>query len=92
MPEVFDFLDGNITGPKKNPRPLAVKAFVTGAEEWRELSSWPPATEPRSLFLHGGKRISAERPEEDSPTASFTFDLDHLHQLWADPFWLVEDV
>jgi uncharacterized protein len=74
MPEVFDFLDEYVAGRKKDHRPLSVKVFVTGAEEWRSLPSWPPATEERTFYLHGDKTVGAQPPAADSPPASFTYD------------------
>jgi putative CocE/NonD family hydrolase len=74
MPEVFDFLDEYVAGRKKDHRPLSVKVFVTGTEEWRSLPSWPPATEERTFYLHGDKMVSAQPPAANSPPASFTYD------------------
>ncbi|KAK3376575.1 galactose-binding domain-like protein [Lasiosphaeria ovina] len=74
MPEVFDFLDEYVTGRKKDHRPLSVRAFVTGAEEWRSLPSWPPATQQRSFYLHGDRTIDEQPPAADSPPTSFTYD------------------
>jgi uncharacterized protein len=74
MPEVFDFLDEYVAGRKKNHRSLSVKVFITGAEEWRSLPSWPPATEERAFYLHGDKTLGVQPPAADSPPASFTYD------------------
>ncbi|RMZ86276.1 hypothetical protein DV736_g6500, partial [Chaetothyriales sp. CBS 134916] len=74
LPEVFDFLDEYVAGRKKVHRPLSVKVFVTGAEEWRALPSWPPATEERTFHLQGDMTVGAQTPAADSPPASFTYD------------------
>jgi len=74
MPEVFDFLDEHVAGRKQDHRPLSVRVFVTGAEEWRSLPSWPPATEERTFYLHGDGTIGAQPPAADSPPASFAYD------------------
>jgi uncharacterized protein len=74
LPEVFDFLDEYVAGRKNNHRSLLVKVFVTGAEEWRSLPSWPPATEERAFYLHGDKTLSVQPPAVDSPPASFIYD------------------
>ena len=39
-----------------------VRVFVTGAEEWRELPSWPPAGQERRWFLGGGTLEVAAGP------------------------------
>jgi putative CocE/NonD family hydrolase len=74
MPEVFDFLDEYVAGRKKNHRSPPVKVFVTGAEEWRPLPSWPPATEERAFYFHGDRTVDVQPPAADSPPASFTYD------------------
>ncbi|KAI0126031.1 X-Pro dipeptidyl-peptidase-domain-containing protein [Xylariales sp. AK1849] len=73
MPEVFAFLDEHVAGRKKDHRPLAVKLFVTGAEEWRELPVWPPATQPRTFYLQDEQSLVAQHPRSDAPPASFTY-------------------
>lgn len=74
LPEVFEFLDEHIAGEEKTDyRSLPVKVFVTGADEWRLLPSWPPATEDVVFYLHGDGAIDTKRPAADSQSMSFTF-------------------
>ena len=40
------------TGP---PRPERVRVFVTGAQQWRSLPDWPPATTDRTWHLAPGR-------------------------------------
>jgi putative CocE/NonD family hydrolase len=37
----------------------AATVFVTGANEWRDFDDWPPATEPRELFLTAEHGLTA---------------------------------
>lgn len=74
LPEVFEFLDEYVVGGKTDNRPLPVKVFVTGAQEWRALPSWPPATEERVFYIHGDMTVGTQRPAAGSSSASFTFD------------------
>jgi len=74
IPEVLDFLDEYVAGRRKDHRPLPAKIFVTGAEEWRHLPSWPPATENRVFYLNADKTIGEQIPAADSPSASFLYD------------------
>ena len=74
MPEVFDFLDEYVAGRKKDHRSLSAKVFVTGAEEWRSLPSWPPDTQERAFYLNGDKTLGLLLPAADSPPVSFTYD------------------
>jgi putative CocE/NonD family hydrolase len=40
-----------------------VSVFVMGADEWRELASWPPPSTPLTLHLDGGRRLSGQPAE-----------------------------
>ena len=74
IPEVLEFLDEYVAGRKKDHRPLPVKVFVTGVDEWRSLESWPPATKDRIFYLHGDKTLQPNAITTDSPSLSFTYD------------------
>lgn len=65
--------------PAGEPR---VHAFVTGANRWQELDSWPPAGSSMTLYLrassransiNGDGRLSEEPPESEHPDV-FTYD------------------
>ena len=75
--EVFDFLDENVAGRKRDnrPPPQPVKVFVTGAEEWQYLPAWPPLTAQRTYYLGGDHSLAATKtPPVSVSTISFTFD------------------
>ncbi|KAH8660558.1 X-Pro dipeptidyl-peptidase-domain-containing protein [Xylariales sp. PMI_506] len=74
MPEVFEFMEEHVAGRTENHRADSLRVFVTGAEEWRSLPSWPPATEERTFYLHGDLTIGTETPAGDAPAASFIYD------------------
>ncbi|KAH8657706.1 X-Pro dipeptidyl-peptidase-domain-containing protein [Xylariales sp. PMI_506] len=75
MPEVFNFFDEHVAKRRENHRPVPVKMYVTGAEEWREMPDWPPAeTKPRMFFLHSDHSLAAEPPHTDEEDNSFIFD------------------
>lgn len=43
--------------------------FVTGSNEWKKFSSWPPqGTAEKNLYFHSGGKLSFEKPAE---TASY---------------------
>ena len=62
MTESLDWLGEHLAGTGHRQRPSPVRIYVTGAKEWRHLSTWPPATHERVLYLqpHGG--LSDVRP------------------------------
>jgi putative CocE/NonD family hydrolase len=67
------FYQANIEAPffnhflKDKPDPKLSEAYVfeTGTNRWRQFDRWPPAqAEPRSLYFHGGGRLTFESPTE----------------------------
>ena len=74
MAEALDWFAEHLSGTSDRRRPSPVRIFVTGAEEWRHLATWPPPTEERVLYLqpHGGLK-EAVPPPRSTPTA-FTYD------------------
>jgi putative CocE/NonD family hydrolase len=54
-----------------------VRAFVMGANRWRDLDDWPPAgTTPRRLHLHAGGVLDERAPGPAEPS-TFVLDPDH---------------
>lgn len=72
----FDaYADGN--GADRAPR-LPVRAWMSGAGQWRELTEWPPAgTQPRILHFRAGGGLTAARPADDGMLTVFTYDPAH---------------
>jgi len=72
----LDFLDrylrGVPAGPGREPR---VRAFVMGENRWRSSDVWPlPGTEPVSLYLSSGRRLSKSAPSEKDASSRFPSD------------------
>ena len=57
----------------RDPR-RPVRIHVGGADEWRDLESWPPPTAPQTLFLGGEGRLSTEPQDGTDATTTFTYD------------------
>ncbi|KAH8646172.1 X-Pro dipeptidyl-peptidase-domain-containing protein [Xylariales sp. PMI_506] len=56
-------------------RKSAVRIFVTGAQEWRELPSWPPPNRTsHELFLGPAHHLLQEKATVDATDSVFTFD------------------
>jgi putative CocE/NonD family hydrolase len=61
-------------------RPDPVRVFVTGAEQWRGMPAWPPATTDRTWYLAGAGYYAGAGVLRDSPapegggTTSFRYD------------------
>jgi uncharacterized protein len=67
------YADGNEAA--RFPRRWPVRAWVSGAQQWRELPDWPPAdTVPTAFHLQAGGRLTSARPEGDGVATVFTYD------------------
>jgi uncharacterized protein len=63
----FPFFRNFLKG-EGNPNLPEAYVFLTGANEWRKESQWPPANaKAQNLYLQGGGKLSWELPLEDSP-------------------------
>ncbi|KAJ5727151.1 hypothetical protein N7493_004971 [Penicillium malachiteum] len=76
MPEIMEFLAQNLAKDGEYSRSRA-QIFVTGAEKWYSLSTWPPQTSLKFLYLQEDNGIGAEKPAEEAIPASFIFDPLH---------------
>ena len=56
------------------PRPDRVRVFVTGAQAWRGLPDWPPATHDRTWYLAPAGRLDGDRPTDPYAATSFRYD------------------
>ncbi|CEJ59526.1 hypothetical protein PMG11_08147 [Penicillium brasilianum] len=72
-PDILDFLSEHLAknGKYKNP---PARIFVTGSEEWRSMPTWPPSTQPKTLYLQEGNCLGSKKPVQDVSPGTFTFD------------------
>ncbi|KAJ5938231.1 hypothetical protein N7454_004573 [Penicillium verhagenii] len=73
IPEILDFFGEHVAKNGKYGRSRA-RIFVTGAEEWREMPTWPPNTDSKTLYLQDSIELDAEKPAQDASPTSFVFD------------------
>ncbi|MFI6624489.1 CocE/NonD family hydrolase [Streptomyces sp. NPDC050528] len=65
--EALDFGLAHARGERPSDR-APVRLFVTGAETWRDVPSWPPpGYAPQRLHLHPAGALSADPPPESAP-------------------------
>lgn len=74
MAETFSWIEKHLSRRIEEARKTQVRVFVTGAEEWRDLQKWPPASKPLELFLQPGEKLSQDQPTDAKATSTFTFD------------------
>ena len=52
--------------------------FVTGSNQWKKFSAWPPAeTESKNLYLHPNGKLAFEKPSANSSFSEYVSDPNH---------------
>ncbi len=64
------YLKGNPSLLRRQP----VRLYVMGADEWRELESWPPPARETPYFLQGAGGLSTEQPAADASPDHYRYD------------------
>ncbi len=64
------YLKGNPSLLRRQP----VRLYVMGADEWRELESWPPTARETSYFLRGAGNLSTHQPAADAAPDRYRYD------------------
>jgi uncharacterized protein len=72
----FPFFEHYLKG-RGRPQPKAV-VFETGTDVWRTFDAWPPqAAKAKTLYLHGGGKLSFEPPAETESADQYVSDPNH---------------
>lgn len=64
------YLRGNPSLLRRQP----VRLYVMGADEWREMESWPPPARETSYFLHAAGRLSTDQPAVGASPDHYRYD------------------
>ncbi len=71
------WFDAILKGDRRGLRKKPVRIFVMGADEWREMETWPPESQPQTYFLRGdGKKggwLTSEQEEEGTDPDVFIY-------------------
>jgi uncharacterized protein len=67
----LEFLRAELGGSPAPPG--AVRIYVTGAQQWRDLPAWPPATTEHRWYLQPGGQLAPALPAESEPD-SYRYD------------------
>jgi putative CocE/NonD family hydrolase len=70
----IDWFDAHLRGNRRRPREKPVRVRVMGADEWREMDTWPPPAQETRYYLHAGRRLSLKAPGGDSPPDRYRYD------------------
>lgn len=74
MEESLDWLAEHLAGTGVRRRSSPVRIFVTGAEEWRDLPEWPPATTELTLYLQADGELGPTPPATTAGPSTFVYD------------------
>jgi uncharacterized protein len=74
MEETLDWLAEHLAGTGRRHRPSPVRIFVAGAEEWRYLPEWPPATNEQVLYLQPNGALGNTKPTATAGPSTFIYD------------------
>jgi uncharacterized protein len=67
------FLRAQLSDEAGGPPADPVRIFVTGAEQWRDLPAWPPASSAQPWYLHSGGELGVSQPADAEPDR-YTYD------------------
>jgi uncharacterized protein len=74
MEETLDWLAEHLAGTGRRHRPSPIRIFVRGAQEWRYLPVWPPATTDHVLYLQPDGELSNAQPAHTAGPSTFIYD------------------
>jgi predicted acyl esterase len=74
MEETLDWLAEHLARTSRRHRPSPIRIFVTGAQEWRYLPEWPPATDERVLYLQPNGGLGNTQPTPSAGPSTFIYD------------------
>jgi predicted acyl esterase len=74
MEETLDWLAEHLAGTGRRHRPSPVRIFVAGAQEWRYVPEWPPATNEQVLYLQPNGELGNTKPTPTAGPSTFIYD------------------
>jgi putative CocE/NonD family hydrolase len=74
MQHMHGWIDTYLAKKREADREEPVHYYVTGAEEWRDATAFPPPTSAYILHLHSDQRLRRDAPDSKASTSAFTFD------------------
>jgi uncharacterized protein len=74
MEETLEWLAEHLARTGRRHRPSPIHIFVTGAQEWRFLPQWPPATKEQVLYLQPDGELRDIQPIPTAGPSMFIYD------------------
>lgn len=72
--EMLGWLGQHLAGTGAWMRATPARLYVTGAEEWRDLRTWPPAGQDHVFYPEPDGQLSTEAASADAEPATFRYD------------------
>lgn len=72
--EALQWFEAHLRGHARGLRAQPVRVYVMGADEWRDLTAWPPAAQPASFALHSQGRLLAVPAAAESAPDHYVYD------------------
>ena len=71
----FEWIEEHLAKKKPaTPAPAPIEYYITGAEQYRQATKFPPPSKPYTLHLHAGSKLSPSAPVNGADRSYFTFD------------------
>ena len=71
---IYKWIDEQLARRGTKQKKLPVRVFVGGVGKWRELPTWPPATEIETFYLQPSHRLSKDEPSADISPSTFVYE------------------
>lgn len=72
--EGIDWFEAHLKGHKQRMRPLPVKIFVMGVNQWRDLPDFPPPAQTSAYFLRADGRLDTKPERISHASRSYRYD------------------
>ncbi|MEM7800690.1 MAG: CocE/NonD family hydrolase [Chloroflexota bacterium] len=72
--DAVDWFDVHLKGAANRLRKLTVRLFVIGANEWREMESYPPPGQPIRFYLAADGVLASSPSTDETAATSFVYD------------------
>lgn len=72
--EALAWFEAHLKGNRQHLREKPVRLFVMGADEWRDLASWPPPAKSTRYYLQPGHKLAPTLPTNDVPSDHYRYD------------------
>lgn len=70
----LDWFDAQLKGHADKLRAQPVRIYVMGLEAWRDLPAWPPPARETRVYLHSGRSLTFDPPQQPEAADTYRYD------------------